>query len=65
MHERVEEPDPVILVGDRVHAVLFVVRMTTPPKLSSAFTVTVEVPTETASTGTLVGLALTLKSWTV
>ena len=32
VHDRVELPDPVTLVGETVHEVLFVVRLTTPAK---------------------------------
>ena len=64
MHERVELPAPVTLVGDRVHDVLLVVRLTTPAKPFTAVIVIVEVPAEPALTVTLVGDAVIVKSWT-
>ena len=32
VHDRVELPEPVTLVGDKVHDVLLVVKLTTPAK---------------------------------
>ena len=64
MHERVELPEPVTLVGDKVHDVLLVVRLTTPANPLRAVIVIVEVPAEPALTVTLVGLAVIVKSWT-
>jgi len=54
-------PEPVTLVGLRVHEVLFVVRLTAPAKLPCAVTVIVEVPTAFTVAVTLVGLAVTTK----
>ena len=64
VHDSVELPEPVTLVGDKVHEVLFVVRLTTPAKPLTAATVTVEVPAALTFTFTLVGLADIVKSWT-
>jgi hypothetical protein len=65
VHDRVALPEPVTLVGDRVHDVLFVVRLTTPAKPLSAVTVMDDVPAEPALTETLVGLAAIVKSCTM
>ena len=67
MQERVDVPEPpVMLVADRVHDrfVEFVVtaRVTGPVKPFREATVMVEVPTLLTVTGTLVGLAVTVKS---
>lgn len=62
VHDRVELPEPVTLVGEREHEVLFVVRATTPAKPLRPATVIVEVPAEPALTVTLVGVALIVKS---
>ncbi len=64
VHDRVELPEPVTLVGDTVHDVLLVVRLTTPAKPFTAVIVIVEVPEEPAFTVTLVGDAVIVKSWT-
>jgi hypothetical protein len=68
VHDSVEVPDPVVLVGvsvqDRPTAgLIFEVRLTTPLKPWSAVTVTVEVPAVPAFTATVVGLADIVKSW--
>jgi hypothetical protein len=60
VHDSVEAPDPVTLVGDVAQEVLLVARLTVPAKPLSALTVTVEVPAEPALTFTVVGLAATL-----
>jgi len=65
VQDRFELPEPVTLVGERVHEVLLVARLTTPAKPFRPVTVTVEVPAESARTVTDVGLAVTVKSWTV
>jgi len=63
VHERVELPDPVTLVGDSVQdAVVLVARLTTPAKPLSADIVTVEVPAAFTFTLTLAGLAAIVKS---
>ncbi len=62
MQDNVALPEPVTLVGETVHDVLLVVRLTTPAKPLIAVTVIVEVPAEPAFTVTLVGLAVIVKS---
>jgi hypothetical protein len=62
VHERLEVPEPVTLVGVRVQAVLLLARPTTPAKPLSPVTVIVEAPALPALTVTLVGLAETVKS---
>ena len=64
VHESVEAPEPVTLVGDTVQEVLLVARLTMPPKPFRPVMVIVEVPAEPALSVTLVGLALIVKSWT-
>lgn len=64
VHERVEVPEPVTLVGERTQEVLFVVRLMTPANPFTALIVIVEVPAALTSTLTLVGLALMVKSCT-
>jgi hypothetical protein len=61
-HERVELPEPEILVGDRVHAVLLLVRLTIPAKPLSPEMAMVEVTVEPALPVTPVGLAAIAKS---
>ena len=63
VHDRVAPADPMRLVGDTAQAVLFVVRLTTPLKPSTAVTATLDVAGEPARTVTMVGLAVTVKSW--
>ena len=65
VQDSVALPEPVTLVGDTVHDVLLVVRLTTPANPLRAAIVIVEVPAEPALTVTLVGLALIVKSWTL
>jgi hypothetical protein len=70
VQERVEAPEPVILVGVRmqvspVAGEIVAVRLTTPPKPCKAFRVIVDVPAVSALTVIDVGLALRVKSWTV
>ncbi len=64
VHDNVELPEPVTLVGATEHEVLLVVRLTTPAKPLRAVTVMLEVPAAPTFTLTLVGLAATVKSWT-
>jgi hypothetical protein len=64
LQDRVELPEPVTLVGETVHEVLFVAKLTTPAKPFRADTVTVELPGEPALTVTLAVAAVTVKSWT-
>jgi hypothetical protein len=61
-HERVEMPEPVMLVGDRVHPVLLLVRTTTPAKPFCPVNVIVDVTEDPAFPVTLVGLAVMVKS---
>ncbi len=65
VHDRVELPEPVTIVGDTVHEVLLVARLTTPVKPFELVTVTVDVAAVPALTAMLVGLADIVKSWTV
>ena len=65
MHDNVELPDPVTLVGATEQDVLLVVRLTTPENPCRPVTVIVEVAGDPAFTVTEVGLALMVKSWTV
>ena len=64
VHESVELPDPVTLVGETVHEVLLVVRLTTPAKPFRPVIVIVEVAATFWVALTLVGLAVIVKSWT-
>ena len=64
MQDSVALPEPVTLVGETVHDVLLVVRLTTPAKPLIGAIVIVEVPAEPAFKVTLVGLAVFVKSWT-
>jgi hypothetical protein len=64
VHERVELPEPVTLVGETVHEVLLVVRLTTPANPFTAVIEMDDVPAEPALTVTLVGVAAIVKSWT-
>jgi len=72
VHDSVEVPEVprVTLVGARVQArpvagETAAVKLTVPVKPWTEPTVIVEVPEAPASTVTLVGLAVTVKSWTV
>ncbi len=62
VHDRVEMPAPVILVGVSVHAPLLAERLTTPLKPPTAATVIVDVPAWFTLTLTLVGIAAIVKS---
>jgi hypothetical protein len=69
VHESVEVPEPVTLVGVSVQLSPVVgdtvaVRLTTPPKLWRAVTVIVEVAAAPALAKTDIGLAATAKSCT-
>ena len=64
VQDSVELPEPVRLVGESVHDVLLVVRLTTPANPLMAEAVIVEVPAAFTLTFTLVGLAAIVKSWT-
>ena len=65
LHERVELPVPVTLIGESVHEVLLVARLTMPAKPFSPVTEIVEAPAVPASKVTLVRLAAIVKSWTM
>ena len=62
VHESVELPDPVTLVGETVHEVLLVVRLTTPAKPFRPVIVIVEVAAVPGLYVTVVGLAEIVKS---
>jgi hypothetical protein len=62
---RVEVPEPVTLVGDRVQDALLLVRLTTPLKPWRAVTVIVEDAAVFVTALTVVGVAEMVKSWTV
>ena len=64
VHDNVEVPDPVTLVGLSVHALLLADTLTVPPNPLRDVTAIVEVPAEPAFTVTLVVLAVTVKSCT-
>jgi len=55
VHDSVALPEPVTLVGETVHDVLFVVRLTTPVNPLTAVIVIVDVPAVPAFTVTVVG----------
>jgi len=63
VHDRVEPPDPDMLVGVTLHDVLLVTRPTAPEKPFSPVTVIVEVGDVPALAVTVVGLAEIAKSW--
>ena len=62
VHESVELPDPVTLVGETVHEVLLVVKLTTPAKPFRPVIVMVEVAAVPGLNVTVVGLAEIVKS---
>ena len=62
MHDRVDVPEPVTVVGLSEHAVLPAERLTTPVNPLSAPTVIVEVPATPVFTDTAVGFAAMEKS---
>ena len=65
MQDSVALPDPVRLVGETVHEVLFVIRFTVPVKPLTGATVMVEVPAVPTFRVTAVGLTVMPKSVTV
>ena len=65
MHEIVAVPEPVTLFGEMLHEVLLVPRLTPPAKPFRPVIVIVEVLGALTLTLTLVGLAVTVKSWMV
>jgi hypothetical protein len=64
VHESVELPEPATLVGEIMHDVLFVVRLTSPVNPLLLATVMAEVPALPTPRPTNVGFALTVKSVT-
>jgi len=69
MHERVDVPEPVTLIGVRlqvrpVAGLMLDAKLTIPLKPLSAVRVMVEVPETPALAVTVVGLAEMVKSWT-
>jgi len=62
VHESVALPEPVMVEGEMLHAVLFVVKLTTPAKPFEALTWIVEAPAVPAFVIRLFGLAVRLKS---
>lgn len=64
IHDSAALPEPVTLVGVTVHEVLLVVMLTTLAKPLIAVTVIVDVPAAFTLTLTVLGLAVTVKSWT-
>ena len=62
VHDSVELPDVVTLVGVSVHAVLLLARLTAPVNPFSGAIVIVDVPADPALRVTLVGLAVMVKS---
>jgi hypothetical protein len=67
LHDNEEVPEPVTLVGVKVHVkpvagLMLEVKLTTPENPSSAVTVSVEVPAAPARTVALVGPAAIVKS---
>ena len=65
VHDSVELPEPVTLVGDMVQLVLLLDRLTTPMKWLRAVTVMVEVAATFTCAATVEGLAVIVKSWTM
>jgi hypothetical protein len=70
LQESVDVPDPPTLFGvsvqvNPVAGLMFELRLTTPPKPWSEVIVIVELATVPGLTVTVVGLAATVKSWTV
>ena len=65
VHDRFAVLEPVTLVGLIEHDVLFVPRLTTPAKPFRPATVIIELPEVPALTVMLLGLAATVKSWTM
>jgi hypothetical protein len=70
VHDSVEVPEPVTLVGVSVQVrpvggETVALRLTTPVKPCRAVMVTVELPAVPAFTETVVGLVAIAKSWTV
>ena len=64
-HDRVALPEPVTLPGESVQDVLLVARLTVLEKPSRPVSVMFDVAEEPLFTERLVGLAVSVKSWTV
>jgi len=62
VHERVELPDPVTLVGETLHDVLLVAKLTTPANPFRPVTVMVDVAAVPGVKDTVDGLAVMVKS---
>ena len=65
LHESVPLPGPVTLVGETVHEVLFVAKLTTPAKPLRGVTVKAEDPAAPTFRATDAGFAATVKSVTM
>ena len=69
LQDRVTVPEPMIdvelRVTERLVELVMTARLTTPVKPLTAVTVIVETPLEPTLALTLVGLAVTVKSWTL
>ena len=65
VHDNVELPVPVTLVGVRVHDVLLLARFTTPANPFRPLTMIVDEAGEPGVKLTEVGLAVIVKSWTM
>lgn len=63
VQDRLELPEPDMVLGATLHEVLLVLRLTTPEKPFRAVTVMLDMPVEPTFTLTLVGLATMVKSW--
>jgi len=63
VQDSVALPVPVKRVGDTEHDVLFVARSIGPEKPFSPILLIVDIPTEPASAGTVIGTAVIAKSW--
>ena len=62
VHDNMDVPEPVTLVGERVHDVLLVERLTTPAKLFRPDIVIVADPAEPVRSVTVEGAAAMVKS---
>jgi hypothetical protein len=65
VQEIVEAPEPATPLGVALHEVLLVLRLTVPVKPFREVTVRLDDPLEPTFTLTLVGLAVSVKSWTL
>lgn len=62
LHDSVVVPDPITFVGDTVHEVLLVARLTVPAKPFWPTAEIVDIPWALTLTVTLAGLAVIVKS---